>query len=286
VVIWTIQMQCISGIMVNRISLLLINRTTARRLAWAVTIMIAFINISVFVIWIPAHLQINDTWIRINNVWDRVEKGLFACVDLGLNVYFVRLIYTKLIANGLTKYMPLFKFNLAMAVFSLSLDVVLIGSMSIGNGFIYVQFQALVYLIKLHIEMMMADLLRKVVQASTHDTPNHGDNSYPLKSSHRRGNATATATARNGTAINTIIVEPKDDDDHNKLGGNHFGSRYQADAHAGGSEDDVKPFSNGITRIVQTTITSSRRRSVEHDEESSQSSTHQLKDREAADEFL
>ena len=41
--------------------------------------------------------------------------------------------------------------------------------MSLPNGFVYVQFHPLVYLLKLHIEMNMADLIGKVVRASNQD---------------------------------------------------------------------------------------------------------------------
>lgn len=44
--------------------------------------------------------------------------------------------------------------------------MLLIGSMSIGTGVVYIQFHPLVYLIKLHIELNMAELMAKVVRAS------------------------------------------------------------------------------------------------------------------------
>jgi hypothetical protein len=74
---------------------------------------VSVINISTFCIWIPARLQINETYIRINDVWDRVEKSLLAIIDVGLNLYFIHLVRAKLISNGLTKYNRLFHFNLA-----------------------------------------------------------------------------------------------------------------------------------------------------------------------------
>ncbi|KAM0299448.1 hypothetical protein ACHAPM_007490 [Fusarium culmorum] len=132
---------------------------------WSFVIILC-INISVFMIWIPARLQINDTWADINKVWDRIEKVIFLLVDAGLNLYFIHLVRSRLIANGLTKYTRLFRYNLGMIAVSMTMDILLIAMMSLPNDIVYVQFHPLAYLVKLHIEMNMADLIIKVVKAS------------------------------------------------------------------------------------------------------------------------
>ncbi|KXJ85544.1 hypothetical protein Micbo1qcDRAFT_108513, partial [Microdochium bolleyi] len=163
--LWSLQVQCIIQIIINRIALLKRDRTRIRQLQWSAFLIIGAINISVFCIWIPAQLQVSQTFITINFYWDRLEKGIFAILDMSLNVYFVRLIRSKLISNGLTKYLPLFWYNCVMICVSIALDVILIGMMSVGDGFIYTQFHPLVYFIKLHIEMSLANLITKSVQA-------------------------------------------------------------------------------------------------------------------------
>ncbi|KAI1873046.1 uncharacterized protein JN550_003299 [Neoarthrinium moseri] len=165
-VFWCIQMHCILQIIINRVSLIMVNQARAKRLRLAVFIIVVLINISVFLIWIPARLQISRTYVHINEVWDRTEKAIFAVVDAGLNCFFMWSVRTKLIAAGLTKYKSLFRFNMMMVCISLSLDIILIGSMSIGTGVIYIQFHPLVYLLKLHIELNLAELIAKVVRAS------------------------------------------------------------------------------------------------------------------------
>ncbi|KAI1852388.1 hypothetical protein JX266_002566 [Neoarthrinium moseri] len=166
--LWVIQIQCILQIIINRVRLLMTDQRRADHLKWTVAIFIGLINISVFIIWIPARLQISQKWIGINNWWDRVEKALFGAVDIGLNLYFVYLIRSRLIANGLTKYQKLFRFNMMMSFISMSLDVLLIGVMSLPSNTIYLQFHPLVYLVKLHIEMNIAELIVKVVKATNH----------------------------------------------------------------------------------------------------------------------
>jgi hypothetical protein len=110
-------------IIVNRIALLHVSPTIVRRLKWGIFTILALINISVFCIWIPARLQISQTYIDINNVWDRIEKGIFAVIDLALNFYFVYLVRSSLISYGLTKYVVLYRFNLVMVIVSISMDV-------------------------------------------------------------------------------------------------------------------------------------------------------------------
>ncbi|KAM6508341.1 hypothetical protein FALCPG4_018214 [Fusarium falciforme] len=127
----------------------------------ATAILLGLINISVFVIWIPAQLQISSTWINVNHIYDRIEKGLFLIIDAALHSYFMYLIRVKLIFNGLDKYKPLLHFNFAIFTVSMSLD---------QHIDCYVQFHPLVYMLKLHIELNISSLIVKVVRAT-------GDNS-------------------------------------------------------------------------------------------------------------
>lgn len=113
-------------ILTNRISLILYNPEKARKLKVSIFLAIAVINVSVFIVWIPARLQLSEKWMRVNDVWDRLEKVLFIVVDGGLNYYFMWLIKSKLVANGLTKYKLVYRFNLFMVFISLSLDVSII----------------------------------------------------------------------------------------------------------------------------------------------------------------
>ncbi|GKT99546.1 hypothetical protein FLAG1_01018 [Fusarium langsethiae] len=166
IMLWCIQIQALIQIIINRIAILMVNRQNAKWLKIWSFLIILCINISVIMIWIPARLQINDTWMNINKVWDRIEKVIFLLVDAGLNLYFIHLVRSRLIANGLTKYTRLFHYNLGMIVVSMTMDILLIAMMSLPNDVVYVQFHPLAYLVKLHIEMNMADLIVKVVKAS------------------------------------------------------------------------------------------------------------------------
>ncbi|KAH8676202.1 hypothetical protein BX600DRAFT_196956 [Xylariales sp. PMI_506] len=162
-ILWACQMHCILQIIINRVSLIMFDKALARKLKIVVFVVVLLINISVFCIWIPARLQISQAYIRINEVWDRMEKGIFAVVDASLNLFFMYTVKTKLVAAGMENYRTLFRFNSVMVVISLTLDILLIGSMSIGTGVIYIQVHPLVYLFKLHIELNMAELIAKIV---------------------------------------------------------------------------------------------------------------------------
>ncbi|KAF5709634.1 hypothetical protein FMUND_9965 [Fusarium mundagurra] len=148
-----------------------------------------------------------QTYIDINNIWDRIEKGIFAVIDLALNFYFVYLVRSSLISYGLTKYVVLYRFNLVMVIVSISMDILIIGSMSLRNTFLYVEFHPLAYLVKLHIELSMAELIAKIVKASgpnlapcrctCHDNPNHTF-LHQLQSRHSAPAATSVTAPTTG----------------------------------------------------------------------------------------
>ncbi|KAF4456394.1 hypothetical protein F53441_1464 [Fusarium austroafricanum] len=216
--LWSIQLQALIQIIINRIAILMVNRQNAKRLKIYSFLIILCINISVFTIWIPARLQVNRSWIEINKVWDRIEKVIFLLVDAGLNLYFIHLVRSRLIANGLTKYTRLFRFNLGMIAVSMTMDMLLIAMMSLPNDIVYVQFHPLAYLVKLHIEMNMADLIIKVVKASNNgDYPDYsGSRSNPTNPTQKQKSSRQTGKSKVPSAMfmggNTTFIEANTDD--------------------------------------------------------------------------
>ncbi|KZL85558.1 hypothetical protein CI238_04583 [Colletotrichum incanum] len=161
---WALQVQFLLQIIINRCAILLTNQKRSWRLKVGVAVLITAINISVYNIWIPARLQISDRYIEINEWWDRCEKVIYLVVDGALNIYFVRIVQKNLVTHGLTKYKRLTQFNMFIIGFSLSMDVLIIAMMSLNNTFVYMQFHPLAYMVKLKIEMSMAELIGKVAR--------------------------------------------------------------------------------------------------------------------------
>jgi hypothetical protein len=115
----------------------MVNRRRAKHLKIGVTVGVLCLNISVFCIWIPAKLGVNETYEKLNVVWDRIEKVVILCIDAGLNYYFIRVVKKQLIKPGLTKYSPLVKFNNYMILLSLAMDCLIIGMLSLKNPLVY-----------------------------------------------------------------------------------------------------------------------------------------------------
>lgn len=95
---------------------------------WGTVAIITSINIAVFIIWIPSHLSPPPpgaaTFVKINNVWDKISKVLILIVDAGLNWYFLKTVKERLVRqHGLTKYAPLVSFNAKLMVVSIAMDV-------------------------------------------------------------------------------------------------------------------------------------------------------------------
>ncbi|RYP78791.1 hypothetical protein DL769_003127 [Monosporascus sp. CRB-8-3] len=162
--LWALQVQFLLQIIINRCSLLIPDKRFAWRLKVGVAVLITAINVSVYNIWIPARLQISERYIHINEWWDRCEKVIYLLVDGALNFYFVAIVRRNLVQNGLQKYNRLVHFNMFIIGFSLSMDVLIISMMSLKNTFVYMQFHPLAYMVKLHIEMSMAELIGNVAK--------------------------------------------------------------------------------------------------------------------------
>ncbi|KAJ6514918.1 hypothetical protein C8R47DRAFT_496325 [Mycena vitilis] len=165
-VLWSLQVQILLQIIVNRICILLRTDRERNILKYGIAGIILVINISVFNIWLPAKLQINETYASINLWWDRVEKCLYLVVDAGLNYYFIRSVKQRLVSHGLTKYDALVRYNLQIIGVSLAMDVLIIAMMSLHNDFVYMQFHPVAYIAKLNIEMSMGQLIVKVAKST------------------------------------------------------------------------------------------------------------------------
>uniref|UniRef100_A0A8H7KDQ3 Integral membrane protein n=1 Tax=Bionectria ochroleuca TaxID=29856 RepID=A0A8H7KDQ3_BIOOC len=153
IILWIVQINAILQIILNRISLISDNKPYVRRVQWFLFGSVLLLQVAVACVWIPAQLQISDLYVDVNHVFDRTEKVIFALIDLCLNVYFIHLVRSTLIAYGLTKYVLLYRVNIAMILVSMTMDIRAV--------------PPLAYLIKLHIELSMAELIAKIVKASS-----------------------------------------------------------------------------------------------------------------------
>jgi hypothetical protein len=141
VALWAIQTQLLSQIIANRISLIMTDRCKSRWLKWVLAVTITSVNISVFCIWIPAHMPAaSNTIVALNNVWERVEKSFFLILDLSLNLFFLYLVRSRLISGGLTKYWRLYNFNAGIVVVSTCMDILLLGFLSLPNKYVYISY--------------------------------------------------------------------------------------------------------------------------------------------------
>ncbi|KEY75038.1 hypothetical protein S7711_01372 [Stachybotrys chartarum IBT 7711] len=211
--LWALQVQFLLQIIINRCGILLSDYRYVFKLKWGVAALITAINISVYCIWVPARLQINPTYIHINEIWDRCEKGIYLVVDGCLNILFIRIVRRNLVENGLTKYKNLVNFNIFIIGFSLSMDVLIIAMMSLDNTFVYMQFHPLAYIVKLNIEMSMATLIAKIAKST--GTSDHAiGSSYDRSRSHgtrgnnptgEGGNETGTGRGRFWGTVTTTV---------------------------------------------------------------------------------
>ena len=77
----------------------MIDKRKVRNLKWALIILVGLINISVYCIWIPARLEVSETFVHVNSIWDRAEKVLYLFIDGALNGYFLYLVRAKFVGK-------------------------------------------------------------------------------------------------------------------------------------------------------------------------------------------
>ncbi|ETS85700.1 hypothetical protein PFICI_03725 [Pestalotiopsis fici W106-1] len=199
--LWALQVQFLLQIIINRCAILVRNPKLVWRLKVGVAVIITAINISVYNIWIPARLQISESYIHINEIWDRCEKGIYLIIDAALNIYFISIVSRNLVHNGLAKYKALSHFNMFIIGFSLAMDVLIIAMMSLKNTFVYMQFHPLAYIVKLNIEMSMAELIVKVAKARNQANVDHDSPVLENDIGHSSSHGTKSRTRVGATAL-------------------------------------------------------------------------------------
>ncbi|KAL1979358.1 hypothetical protein VTN96DRAFT_6108 [Rasamsonia emersonii] len=133
---WVFEIQLLMQIIINRIYVVAEKQEIVTKFKWITAGVITAINIAVFCIWIPAHLNppVSHLYVEINKYWDRTSKVLICIVDAALNIWFLHIVKQRLVRyHGLRKYEPLVRFNSRLIVVSVSMDILLIGLMSLRN---------------------------------------------------------------------------------------------------------------------------------------------------------
>lgn len=75
VTLWVVQIQFILQIIINRIAIITTDKVLLKKIRITTIVFITLINISVFCIFIPGHLAINETFVTVNNIWDKVRSS-------------------------------------------------------------------------------------------------------------------------------------------------------------------------------------------------------------------
>lgn len=137
VILWSIQTQLLSQIIANRVSLIMVERRKATMLRWGLFISIGLVNLAVCFIWTIAMLPGATQFQVVLNIWfEKAEKAFFLILDLSLNLLFLYLVRYRLIADGLSKYWKLYHFNVGIVILSTSMDILLLGFLSLPDPYL------------------------------------------------------------------------------------------------------------------------------------------------------
>ncbi|KAJ9604471.1 hypothetical protein H2200_011307 [Cladophialophora chaetospira] len=210
---WAFEIHFILQLIINRLTVVVSDRATAARVKWAVAVIITLVNIGVFTIFIPAHLDPppDKIFVAINKYWDKATKFIILFVDAGLNLYFLHTVNARLVHNsGLTKYRHLVSFNLKLMIVSILMDCMIIGMMFFRNPLVFTAFHPVAYTVKLNIEMSMASLIRRI--ATSHENDFQGEHS----TAEARGAATLSRSRSLGyhAKVTSCVSAGRADDDN------------------------------------------------------------------------
>ena len=137
VILWSIQTQLLSQIIANRVALIMVEKRRAAMLRWGLFIAIGLVNIPVCVIWTTAMLPGATPFHHVLNFWfEKAEKTFFLVIDLSLNLFFLYLVRSRLISDGLSKYWKLYHFNAGIVMLSTSMDILLLGFLSLPDPYL------------------------------------------------------------------------------------------------------------------------------------------------------
>lgn len=124
----------------------------------------------------------------------------------------------------------------------------------------YIQFHPLTYLLKLHIEMNIAELITKVVQASNPMEGHSGHKSHSLPGTLEHSSRKSRVNAKPHGSGFSAHISSMLSGSH----GDHIEISSQETAH------EMKPQEGGIHKKMETTVTS---KALEEDEFGSESSS-------------
>ncbi|OJD38124.1 uncharacterized protein BKCO1_500063 [Diplodia corticola] len=218
---WVFEIQFILQIIVNRVAIISMDSRVLSYIRWGTITFISLINISVFCIWLPAHLGAPEKFTEVNNVWDKITKVLIGLNDAALNWYFIDQVKKRLIANGLQKYNALARFNTHIILISVGMDVLIIGTMFLKNGAVFIQFHPVAYTVKLKIELSMTNLITRISKESISER-NLGTTSTSHGHSRFAFNPRTTATGKDVALdvfqeqnhTSTVSAQKYDEEEH------------------------------------------------------------------------
>ena len=117
----------------------------------------------------------------------------------------------------------------------------LIGLMSLPNGIVFVQFHPVAYMVKLNIEMSMADMIVKVARSSESDTFASDPSTHPQQSQHQR---TFTEHHRNDDtnigAKNTAVIGHSEADNAMREDIKGIARQTEVQVYVGDSDSDSR----------------------------------------------
>lgn len=115
----------------------MVDQRKARFIKLGLVLLVGAVNISVASFWNPGQMPgATPRQVELMKIIERAEKVFFLVLDLSLSLAFLYLVRFRLIALGLSKYWPLFYFNIVAICVSTVMDALFVGMLSLPSPYL------------------------------------------------------------------------------------------------------------------------------------------------------
>ncbi|QBZ55883.1 hypothetical protein PoMZ_00789 [Pyricularia oryzae] len=139
----------------------------AARIKWTVVGTQMLMLISVYIVWIPAQLQVNNTFLALDGVWIKIISVECLFVNGMLGGYLALLAKRRRdTAKGLNYWADCFWKILALVSIMTLTDVINVFAFAFPDRYFYILFQPTMYMVKVFTMMTISEVLCKILYPS------------------------------------------------------------------------------------------------------------------------
>ncbi|TLS28495.1 hypothetical protein PpBr36_00657 [Pyricularia pennisetigena] len=172
---YLVMVQLSVNILIHILKFLIPCPRRAARIKWTVVGTQMLMLISIYIVWIPAQLQVNNTFLTLDGIWVKIISFECLFVNGMLGGYLALLAKRRRdTAKGLNYWSDCFWKILALVSIMTLMDVMNVVALSLPDRYFYILFQPTMYMVKVFTEMTISEVLCKILYPSDSSAAAYG----------------------------------------------------------------------------------------------------------------